>query len=67
MTNPINIPPVRLPDEPYTAAQLECYANRASDYLDAVQVCIKEGGDVQACIITAHNNYEAGLGICDTL
>lgn len=66
----ITIPPLRLPEEPYTAAQFECYLDRGQDYLNAVKVCINSGGtnaQVQACINTAHNNYLAQLGICDTL
>lgn len=66
----ITIPPIRLPEEPYTMAQFECYADRAEDYLNGVKQCISTGGTnqvIQACVNTTHNNYIAGLGICDTL
>jgi len=67
MPTPIDIPPlVPVPDDA-TLAQTECYVDRAEDYLAAVQACYKAGGTVQACITSAHNNYIAGLGICDTL
>lgn len=63
-----DIPPCRLPEEPYTAAQFECYVNACSNYLNQVKACIDAGGteaEVQACINQKHQNYLAYLPICD--
>lgn len=63
-----NIPPCRLPEEPYTAAQFQCYVNACSDYLDDVSDCIDVGGapkQVQDCINQKYQNYLAYLPICD--
>ncbi len=68
MSSEYTIPPVRLPEEPYTNAQFECYTERAEDYLLAVKQCVTSGEPgVQACINTAHSNYLAQLGVCDVL
>lgn len=70
MHEPVTIQPCLLPEEPYTAAQGECYADRCEDYGQAVKACIIAGGsaaDIQACIDTARINYLATLGVCDTL
>lgn len=64
------IPPARLPEEPYTAAQFECYVNRYSDFLDDVKACITAGGtptQVQACINQKYQNYLTYLPICDAM
>lgn len=65
-----NIPPCRLPEEPYTLAQYECYVNRCQDYLNDAKACIDAGGtpqQIQACINQKHADYLAYLPICDTM
>jgi len=62
------IPPCQLPDEPYTAAQYQCYVNACQDYLNGAQACIAAGGsksEVQACINSKHAAYLKQLPICD--
>lgn len=66
----INVPPCLLPEDPHTAAQLECYADRCDDYANDVAKCIAKGGtpqQIQACIDQKRTNYLATLGVCDTL
>ena len=70
MPSEITIPPLLVLPVPHTNAQGECYADRAEDYLAAVLLCYKTGGPnatIQTCITSAHNDYVAGIGICDTL
>jgi hypothetical protein len=65
-----NIPPCRLPEEPYTTEQYACYVNACSDYLDDVSDCIDAGGtekQVQDCINAKHQAYLKQLPICDTM
>jgi len=64
------IPPGRLPEEPYTLAQYECYVDKYAEFLNHAKQCIQSGGtqqEVQACIDQHYANYLAYLPVCDTL
>lgn len=66
----ITIPPLQRPEEPYTAAQLECYIEKGEAYLANVAECVSSGGtnaEIQACINAANVKYLALLQLCDTL
>lgn len=62
--------PLVLPQEPYTAAQYECYLNAAEKFLQGWAACLAAGGPVsvvEACIQAKYDIYLANLPICDTL
>jgi hypothetical protein len=64
----ITIPPLLLPDEPYTTAMLACYVSAAEAYLTGVSVCIATGEPpklIQACINGHYVNYLIALNACD--
>lgn len=63
-----NIPPCRLPEEPYSVETFACYVAKCEEYLYGAADCITSGGttkEIQECINLKHKTYLKTLPNCD--